>query len=75
MGELQGSSYLLRAVSITVEKGGEKFQFFGEIILVTESGQSIQIRIKEHNRHIRPVQTDKSAVAEHGINWDHIIKL
>ena len=34
---------------------------------------SIQIRIKEHNRHIRLPQTNKSAVAEHTINQDHII--
>jgi len=31
--------------------------------------------IKEHNRHIRLGQTDKSAVREHSINRDHIIKL
>ena len=40
-----------------------------------QSGQSIQLRIKEHNRHIRLAQPDKSAVAEHSINNDHIIKL
>jgi hypothetical protein len=32
-----GSSYLLRAVSIILENGGEKFQFLVEEILVTES--------------------------------------
>jgi hypothetical protein len=32
-------------------------------------------RIKEHNIHIRLAQTDKSAVAEHSINHEHIIKL
>jgi len=31
--------------------------------------------MKEHSRHIRLAQTDKSAVAEHSINQDHIIKL
>ena len=31
--------------------------------------------IKEHNRHIRRAQTNKSAVGEHSINHDHIIKL
>jgi len=36
---------------------------------------SIQLRIKEHNRHIRLVQPDKSAVAEHNINHNHVIKL
>ena len=36
---------------------------------------SIQLRIKEHNRHIRLAQPDKSAVAKHSINHDHAIKL
>jgi hypothetical protein len=31
--------------------------------------------IKEHNRHIRLAQPNKSAVAEHNINQDQIIKL
>jgi len=31
--------------------------------------------MREHNRHIRLAQPDKSAVAEHSINHDHIIKL
>jgi len=31
--------------------------------------------IKEHERHIRLVQPDKSAVAEHSFNQDHIIRL
>jgi hypothetical protein len=35
----------------------------------------VQLRIKEHNRHIRLAHPDKSAVAEHNINHDHIIKL
>jgi hypothetical protein len=35
----------------------------------------MHLRIKEHNRHIRLAQPDKSAVAEHSINHDHIIKL
>jgi len=30
---------------------------------------------QEHNRHIRLAQPDKSAVAEHSINRDHIIKI
>jgi hypothetical protein len=42
---------------------------------IGQSGRSIQIRIKEHNTHIRLAQTDKSAVAEHSINYDHITKL
>jgi hypothetical protein len=42
---------------------------------IGQSGRSVQLRIKEHNRHIRLTQPDKSAVAEHSINHDHIIKL
>jgi hypothetical protein len=33
---------------------------------------SIQLRIKEHERHMRLLQLDKSAVAEHSFNQDHI---
>jgi hypothetical protein len=36
---------------------------------------SIQLRNKEHNRHIRLAQPDKSAVAEQSIDQNHIIKL
>ena len=36
---------------------------------------SIQLRVKEHERHIRLVQPDKSAVAEHSFNHDHILRL
>jgi len=40
-----------------------------------QSGWSIHLRIKEHERHIRLAQPDKSAVAEHSLNHDHIIRL
>jgi hypothetical protein len=40
-----------------------------------QSGRSVQLRIKENNRHIRLAQPDKSAVVEHSINHDHIMKL
>jgi len=43
------------------------------MIYIEQCNWSIQI--KEHNRHIRLAQTDKSAVAEHSINHDHIIIL
>jgi len=33
------------------------------------------LRIKEHGRRIRLAQSDKSAVAEHSFNEDHIIRL
>jgi hypothetical protein len=36
---------------------------------------SIQLHIKEHERHIRLTQPDKSAVAEHSFKQDHIIRL
>ena len=42
-------------------------------VYIGQSGQSIQLRIKEHERHIRLAQPYK--VAEHSINHDHIIKL
>jgi predicted GIY-YIG superfamily endonuclease len=44
-------------------------------VYIGQSGRSIQLRIKEHNRHIRLAQPDKSAVAEHSFNYDHIVKL
>jgi hypothetical protein len=34
-------------------------------VYIGQSGPSIQLRIKEHDRHIRLAQPDKSAVAEH----------
>ena len=44
-------------------------------VYIGQSGRSIQLRIKEHNRQIRLVQPDKSAVVEHSIIHEHIIKL
>jgi len=44
-------------------------------VYIGQSGRSIQTRIKEHNRHIRLAQPDKSAVVEHSINHEHIIHL
>jgi len=44
-------------------------------VYIGQSGRSIQLRIKEHNRNIRLAQPDKSAVAEHSTNHEHIIKL
>ena len=43
-------------------------------VCIGKSGQSIKIRIKQHDRHVRLAQTDKSAVAEHSINGDHLLK-
>ena len=44
-------------------------------VYIGQSGRSIQLRIKVHERHVRLVQHDKSAVAEHSFNHDHIIRL
>jgi hypothetical protein len=44
-------------------------------VYIGQSSRSVQLRIKEHNRHIRLAQPNKSAVAEHSINHDHIGKL
>jgi len=41
-------------------------------VYIGQSGRSIQLRIKEHNRHIRLAQPNKSAAAEHSINHYHI---
>jgi hypothetical protein len=39
-----------------------------------QSGRSIYLR-KEHDGHMRLAQPEKSAVAEHSFNLDHIIRL
>jgi hypothetical protein len=44
-------------------------------LYIGQSSHFIQIRNKEHERHIRPAQTEKSAVTEHSINQDHSINL
>jgi hypothetical protein len=44
-------------------------------VYIRQSGLSVHIRIREHERHARLAQTDKSAVAEQSMNQDHIIKL
>ena len=44
-------------------------------VYIGQSGRSIHLRIKEHDRHIRLAQPDKSAVAEHSFNHDHRIRL
>jgi hypothetical protein len=44
-------------------------------VYIGQSGRSIQLRIKEHERHITLLQPEKSAVAEHIFNQDHTIRL
>ena len=41
-------------------------------VYIGQSGRSIGLRIKEHERHIRMAQPDKLAVAEHILEHDHI---
>jgi hypothetical protein len=45
------------------------------MVYIGQSGRTIQLRIKEHNRHIKLAQPEKSAVAEPSFNYDHIIHL
>jgi hypothetical protein len=45
------------------------------MVYIGQSGRSIHLRIKEQDRHIRLAQPEKSAVAEHSFNLDHIIRL
>jgi len=42
-------------------------------VYIGQSGRSVKFRIKEHERHIRLAQTDKSAVAEHSFKQEQII--
>jgi hypothetical protein len=44
-------------------------------VYIGQSGRSIHLRIKEHDRHIRLAQPEKSAVAEHSLNQEHKIRL
>ena len=43
-------------------------------VYIGQSGRSISIRIKEHMWHIGLVQPEKLSVAEHSINFGHVIK-
>jgi hypothetical protein len=44
-------------------------------VYIGQRGRSIHLRIKEHDRHLRLAQTDKSAIAEHSFNHDHGVRL
>jgi hypothetical protein len=44
-------------------------------VYIGQSGRSFDLRIKEHERHIRLVHPDKSAVAEQSLEHDHNIRL
>jgi hypothetical protein len=43
-------------------------------VYIGQTGRSVDIRIKEHQRHIRLNHPDKSAVAEHSIDQGHRIQ-
>jgi hypothetical protein len=43
-------------------------------VYMGQTGRSIETRCKEHRRHIRLDQPDKSEVAEHSINTGHCIE-
>jgi hypothetical protein len=43
-------------------------------VYIGQRGRSIHQRIKEHDRHARLAKPDKSAVAEHSFNQDHLIR-
>jgi hypothetical protein len=45
------------------------------MVYIGQSGRTIQLHIKEHNRSIRLARQEKSAVAEHSFNNDHRINL
>jgi hypothetical protein len=43
-------------------------------VYIGQTGRSVDVRIKEHRRHIRLEHPDKSAVAEHSIDQGHLIQ-
>jgi hypothetical protein len=40
-------------------------------VYIGQAGRSVDIRLKEHQRHIRLEHPDKSAIAEHSIDQGH----
>jgi hypothetical protein len=44
-------------------------------VYIGQSGRYIHLHVKEHYRHLRLAQTDKSAIAEHSFNQDHRVRL
>jgi len=49
--------------------------FIQEKVWLEKAVDPSNSKIKEHNRHTRVAQPDKSAVTERSINHDHIITL
>jgi predicted GIY-YIG superfamily endonuclease len=44
-------------------------------VYIGHSSRSVHLRVKEHDRHLRLAQTDKSAIMEHSFNQDHRVRL
>ena len=44
-------------------------------VYIGKTGRSIETRIKEHHRYIQLGHPNKSVVAEHRFNYDHLINL
>jgi hypothetical protein len=44
-------------------------------VYIGQAGRSIDTRIKDRSRHIRLGHPEKSAVAEHTLNRDHLIRI
>ena len=55
--------------------GPESHQSSCGKVYVGQSGRTISYRIKEHDRHIRIMHPDKSALAQNSIDYDHKINL
>jgi hypothetical protein len=43
-------------------------------VCIGQTGLSVDIRLKEHQRHIRLEHSDKTAVAEHSVDQEHRIQ-
>jgi hypothetical protein len=44
-------------------------------VYMGQTGRSVHLRVTEHDRHLRLLQLDKSAIAEHSFNQDHRVRL
>jgi hypothetical protein len=73
-GKSTGIIYLSRYVSGLKSSGMYSMPRECGQVYIGQSDSSIQIRCKEHNRHVRLSQPDKSALVEHSVNQKHIIK-
>jgi hypothetical protein len=44
-------------------------------VYIGQTSRSVHLRVKEHDRHLRLLQIDKSAIAEDSFNQDHRVRL